>query len=723
MIWISKKWINLFMIWDRFKAFILLFLVFIGGLNAQVTYTGNNTGYLGRQVEVFSTHQEIEFSSILKQESVWTKTDDDILNFGISDESHWVKFNAVNESEHPSFWLQIENPSIDLIDLWVISETGEVIMERHAGESRPFESRGNSFKDFVFELPIEAGVQSRVLIHVKAGEQLMLPMRFTDYAGVINTALNENVIIGTYLGIILVMFFYNLFIFYSTRDRSYALYVIYIILIGFTQFVLQGFGFQWFWPEINALAIRATNFVGVLSGIAVLAFAREFLKIRNRWPKVDNVVILFIALDIVAFVLTAFGELNLAFNIINMVAAIGSLYLLVVAIVLAIRGVRSARFFSVAWSVFLLSVVFYVLKDFDVVPYNQFTNGALMAGSSVEIILLSFALADRINVLKDESEIAQKRELEAVKEKEKLVSEQNIVLEQKVAERTSELRSANDQLNKTLHELKQAQVQLVNAEKMASLGQLTAGIAHEINNPINFVAASVAPLKQDVQDLRSVLSEYESAIAQSDESSLKNRLDAFKKQMDFDFTMNEIDELLNGVEEGARRTAEIVQGLKNFSRLDESESKLADVNECLDSTLIVIQNILKDKINVIKKYDSNIQPIECYPGKLNQLFSNIIVNAAQALRGTPDATIVIRTMDAGTNIEISIEDNGPGIPDEIKNRIFEPFFTTKDVGEGTGLGLSIAYSIVELHKGVIDLISEAGKGTTFKITIPKLFND
>ncbi len=276
--------------------------------------------------------------------------------------------------------------------------------------------------------------------------------------------------------------------------------------------------------------------------------------------------------------------------------------------------------------------------------------------------------------------------------------------------------SAYQKLNRALTDLTQAQHQLVQSEKMSSLGLLTAGIAHEINNPINFVSANVNPLRRNLLDVREILEAYRALQTASD---LPASLAALKKQekaLDLDYTLTEITALLNGIEEGAKRTAEIVQGLRNFARTDENAVKYADIHQGLDSTLTLLANKYRNHIEIVKEY-ADLPDIECYPGQLNQVFMNILSNAIQAIDGS--GTITIRTARVGNSkVEIRIRDTGGGMPEEVRKKIFDPFYTTKDVGVGTGLGLSISYGIIEKHGGSIEVDSEPGVGSEFIIRLP-----
>ncbi|RZK71567.1 MAG: GHKL domain-containing protein, partial [Pedobacter sp.] len=319
-----------------------------------------------------------------------------------------------------------------------------------------------------------------------------------------------------------------------------------------------------------------------------------------------------------------------------------------------------------------------------------------------------------------ENETAQAQALNASLENQRLIKEQNIVLEKKVKERTEELENANGTLNLTLNNLKSTQSQLVDAEKMAALGQLTAGIAHEINNPINFVTSNVKPLQLDIDDLKDIIKKYESIDFEKEIKPQIEEIENYKKQIDLGFINNEITSLLAGISEGAKRTAEIIRSLRNFSRVDETDMKAIDLNEGLLSTLVLIRNTLPDNLTVIKEL-GNLPKVECMPGKINQVFMNLVSNAVQAVKSkevqAEEEFLTIKSWYDSQQVFISIKDTGTGMSEEVKHRIFEPFFTTKDIGEGTGLGLSIVFSIIEKHKGHVEVISELGKGTEFIIIL------
>ncbi|MEM1172567.1 MAG: ATP-binding protein [Cyanobacteria bacterium P01_H01_bin.35] len=280
------------------------------------------------------------------------------------------------------------------------------------------------------------------------------------------------------------------------------------------------------------------------------------------------------------------------------------------------------------------------------------------------------------------------------------------------------------QLEKTLKELQNTQAQLVQAEKMSGLGQMVAGIAHEINNPISFIYGNILHTNNYIRDLLHLLQLY-----QKNYQEPVSEITDFAEECEIDFLIEDLPKIVDSMNIGANRIKELVLSLRNFSRLDESEMKKVDIHSGIDSTLLILQHRLKatTKTTVVKEY-GNLPNVECYASQLNQVFMNIIANSIDALEGQEISGIItIKTeihhhseKDVDRDcVKISISDNGSGIPDSVQKRIFDPFFTTKPVGKGTGLGLSISHQIiVEKHRGKLNCISNPNEGTLFEILIP-----
>lgn len=286
---------------------------------------------------------------------------------------------------------------------------------------------------------------------------------------------------------------------------------------------------------------------------------------------------------------------------------------------------------------------------------------------------------------------------------------ENEALEKKVASRTSELQLA-------MNDLKSVQTQLVQSEKMASLGILTGGIAHEINNPVNFIHSALPPLKQDIADISELLGSIsELILSDLPQPEKVEKLRQLLLETNPTDLTREINVLLEGIESGTSRTIGIVQSLRNFTRLDEDEVKKLNLNDSLDAAVLLLSNMTGDQITVTTEYDS-LPEIEGYPGQINQVLMNVLVNAVESIDGS--GSIHIKTEPAGDRIRVIISDTGHGMDSKTLPRIFDPFFTTRPIGKNKGLGLSIAYQILQNHDGAISLSSEPGKGTTVIMEFP-----
>lgn len=320
-------------------------------------------------------------------------------------------------------------------------------------------------------------------------------------------------------------------------------------------------------------------------------------------------------------------------------------------------------------------------------------------------------------------------------------------LEEQVSERTIHLKYVNDELNREINErkfketalreskekleeslrrLKETQAYMIQSEKMASVGQLAAGVAHEINNPTGFVSSNLNTLAEYQEDISKILTEYDELALQlknvisnvGDLSTLSGQLERMRKMeadLDIDFIINDIPKLIAESIEGTGRIQKIVAALKDFAHPGEEESEYTDINSCIESTLNVIWNEIKYKADVTKEY-GKLPMVRCHPQQINQVFMNLLVNAAHAMESRGEIKI-ITSADNG-DVVISISDTGTGIPEKYLSRIFDPFFTTKKVGVGTGLGLHIAYDIINSHGGAIQVESVEGKGTTFTLRVP-----
>ena len=709
------------------RGFLLLILISVG----TVTARSQQQTTIVRASEMVNINSGIEFledaghkispDSAFKSNG-FQKLADGIPNKKFTSSVYWFRFKIKNETNSRNLILKVANPALDSVGYYEqISQ--DAYRDFKTGQSIPFAHREYLSSDYLFSVSLPPGNEKYIYLRIYANAELLLPLSIGTEPVVFATDKYKDIFWGIYIGIMLAMILYNCFVYSTTKDDSYLYYIVYMIPVVITQITVSGYAFQMLWPENLWLAQNSRVINTTLAGVTAILFIRHFLKTKTFVPIADKILVAFAGIYFIGAGIGLTVNFRAGVNIIDMMASALSLFALGIAVVMCRKRYRPAYFFFVAWLVFLSGVFIFVFKNFGILPYNNFTVYTMPVGSAMEVLLLSFALADRINILKKNAAESHAAELLALQENERIVQEQNIVLESRVNERTYELVLSNESLNKALVDLKDAQLQLVESEKMASLGQVTAGIAHEINNPLNFASANVKPLSRDVRMLMDTIAELERIMnLETTEEEKRKLVAAYKNEIDLDYLKQEIGELITGIENGVLRTAQVVNVLRVFSRLDEGDLKVTDMNEGLDAALAFLNNRLDNIIEVDKSYASVLM-VECYSGKVNQVFSNVLSNAIYAIKKkfgeAEGGRIKITTSADDRNAFITIADNGVGIDKRIMQKIFEPFFTTRGgEGGGVGLGLSIAFNTMKQHKGKIDVKSELGKGSEFVITLP-----
>lgn len=651
------------------------------------------------------TTNQLKFSEVIERGQFET-IKFDVPSFGVTKSTFWLKIDIENQIKESDFIINITHPTLDYVELFYQKEAEYLNTE--LGEHLVFDSRKYKEPNYLFDFSINKSQQKSIYLKVQSNEALQVPITLGTKSVIMTSLKYKDLLTGIYVGIMLVMIFYNLFIYITVRDISYVFYVIYILFILLTQTSLQGYTLQFIWPDLPVVSRYSLFIFPALSTVTGMTFMNIFLQTKKYFPKMYKLSFLFIIPLTVSIVLGFLGVNKASQVMMEATSGLVSAYMFSVSGLTIRKGFKPAKIFFIAWIVFLVGVFAFIMKDLGIIPFNNFTRYTMQIGSAIETILLSFALAAKINTYKKEM-------LDALKANEEMIKERNTYLELKVKERTEEL-------NALLSDLKNTQSQLVEAEKMSSLGQLTAGIAHEINNPINFVSSNIYPLRQDISDLKEVIQKYEALNPEDDIKVKLEEIEALKVELDYDYLKEELDTIINGIEEGAKRTSKIVSGLKTFSRLDEGSLKDVNINDGIEATLVLINNKLNG-VN-LKTELGDIPTIECNPGKINQLFMNLIDNSIFAVQkkeiNNEEGEVFINTsLTHDDKVKIIIKDNGIGIPEDIREKLFEPFFTTKSVGEGTGLGLSIVRSIIDDHQGVISVDSEVGVGTQIEIVLPQ----
>jgi two-component system, NtrC family, sensor kinase len=653
-------------------------------------------------------------SDSLSYYSDYRYTDSEVHNLGLTDDTHILQlFLTSNTIGEHKFTLELLQPGVDYLR-FIKKSKGETstleIFDNTKINDRIIRSQNPSI-----ELDLCSSRVDTLYIEMRTGEQLLTPLRLASTPDILAINHSKDVLYGVFCGIMFALILYNFFIFFRTKDAIYGLYILYLFIIFLAQSNFQGYTICFFNGMLAPIERHLVFILTSLSGITGLIFIAHYLEIKKYAPKSNILINGAIGVYGLALTFSLFNAFNTAYQLMLVTGALIGPSILYLSYLCYKRGNSGAMSLLVAWSVFFIGVLIFALKDFGVLPYNDWTHNTMTVGSAIEGILLSFGLADKINILKREKEEAQIRELETLK-----LSETR--LEEQVRERTHELQEAKEHIEVQYHNLQRSQRQLIESEKMAGLGQMTAGIAHELNNPINFVSSNVDPLQRDVEEVLEILNDVRSLPLEPTSPELES-IRTKIKNYDVPLLESEIKMLLSGIKEGSSRASDIVSGLRIFARADQEVFVNANVNDCVNATLVLIKSTWKNEVTLLRSLDEQLPNIDCLPGKLNQVIVNLITNAVQASiehhQERSKRQIEVQTSHDEDFVYLRVKDNGPGIPLAIQNKIFEPFFTTKKVGQGTGLGLSISKSIVDDHEGNLKITSEIDCGTEFLVTLPR----
>jgi len=705
------------------RKVIFLFLLLIKSLVSiaaadTLVIHENDTKLINKKyfVELGDPHHNLPINDIVNSPE-FTESISVLPRLKMSDPVLWLKLILQNKTTQSYIPISISTSVVDHFDVYYVEKNGRDIT--HLAAQSPLSDDKLLPAMHLINCTIPPDSARTIYLRIQSNAPDIVPVEFHSASNFWERFIAKNMAFSIFMGIVAIMVLYNLLLYFTVKDKSYLYYVSYILFLGINQSTLHGYGSAFIDPFF--LNSYFTPLCRIALWLSIILFMNEFLQLKQQNKEAHKYHFLLYVMYLIPVVFLAAGKFVAVYTAVSVCSIISSIALLITGIWLYVVGYRPAKFFMFGWALFLISVLFSIARNKGYLPYNDFTSNIILFSSVIEILMFSLALADKINFYRDQNNQAQFLALKIARENERLITEQNIALETRVLARTKELLESNKNLTGLVKNLRDAQTQLIETEKMASLGQLTAGIAHEINNPINFVKSNVKPLRLDLNDIFLLLDQYAAIENNATDKKLFKEAIDIKQNIDLDFIKAEITDLLSGIEEGAARTAEIVQSLRTFSRTDEVELKLADINKSILSTLILLRSTIPYYIEITPVFDK-IEPINCYPGKLNQVFMNIIQNSIQAIvqkKKHHKESVLIVTKDYPENITIEITDTGIGMSETVRQRMFDPFFTTKDVGEGTGLGLSIVFGIIEKHQGAIDVRSEKGKGTTIIIMLPK----
>ena len=658
----------------------------------------------------------------LKATSV-ERLDGDRPNLGSTGDAVWIRVSGWQGAPR-NVRVVLDNPTLDSIDVFTL-DGPRVLSSLRSGAAY------GRVEDLIptFSLPLNESHE--LWFRVRSTKPVLLPFTLTQVARVEVLRERRDLAVALYTGLVLGILIYNLFLAFSTGQRAYFSYIFVVLTVGLVQWGFNGYD-RLLWGAFPWLAMNGLTVTGAFSGLAALVFARHFLEVRRYTPKWDRLIQALLLVYAAALVTALIGLPMVAYNLVNL-GALSAPAMLVLSVVSWRKGNSSAPWYFVAWLIFLVAVTMQALRDFGVLASTPMTATFMPIGTVLEMLLLSFALGNRINVLKRSSDEANAKALAASLENERIVKEQNAELEARVRQRTVALAEANEGLTSALDDLKGAQDQLIQNEKLASLGQMTAGIAHELNNPINYVQSNATSLRRDLEELIEIIEAHAAALASLSEGApgaheMVNRARERARSLDLKFLVEESRQLIQGILDGADRTARIVGGLRVFGRMDGDQLVEASLAELLEASITVLGDRARNKARIEIDFDVDVPALWCQSGKLSQVFMNIIVNAVQATESrwpeSEDRLVEVQlkglTGDGAETValEVRIRDNGTGMDEVTRQRIFDPFYTTKDIGKGTGLGLSIVKGILDDHNAEVSVESTPEVGTCFILRFP-----
>lgn len=606
------------------------------------------------------------------------------LNVGYTPVTFWIRFSVENPTPERRTVLVELFRAIDHLEFFEIRGRGTRRVE--TGYRHPFNTREVAHASFVFRTALEPGERVHYVARLASSDSFDLGPKLWTEASFLDRARSETLSTGLYYGLMLALILYNAFILLATRAPSYGPYVGFQFSYAFMLATFDRYTSQYLWPNSAEASAKVELVFGSAALVFGAWFGRSFLELPKQLPRLDRVVR---ALMIGSAVLLPLGVIS-AHSWAQQATLYTAMVLLAIILVTSFvgwaRGVPNARYLAIAYVLLVIATVFDTIVTAGLIERPQSPTLFLRIGSAGEALLLAFALASRINQTQREKE----RATSDLAESRRVYAE---TLEARVDERTRELEGA--------------QVELARKERLASLGRLVAGVAHEVNNPLNFSTGGATKLRSDLGLVGRFVRSLRGALAPPPSDEL-SRAEA---------ACSTAETALDLVDAGNQRIGAIVSNLQSYTRSERAEPVPTDISGELETILGLCADELEKAEVVPVLQIQSLPPCVCRPGELGQVFVNLVLNACRAMQDQ-GGTLTISTGADPETVWVRFADTGPGVPVELRERIFEPFFTTHEPGEGTGLGLSVSHEIVARHGGELHLIP-SDTGAVFEVRLPR----
>lgn len=620
----------------------------------------------------------------------WQSIERTSINYVYSTTPHWFRLEIQNLEPSKQWYLEIPSPHFDHVAIYLFDSHHQLIKQFEVGDTLPFAARPVLHPNYYLPFHFEAQQNYTMLVRIKTSSRLFLIPALVPDDELLPHLLKSSLLYGGFFSVMLILSAYSLVIFFVTRVPAHLAYVAFQVSFVLYHAASSGYGFQYLWPTHPLMQQKMYAFSAAFAFACATVFIILFLQLREDYPRLYK----FSTAFTVFWCVCSVGALLLKESLVMTMAfpfQLGALlFCLFGCCWLWWDGYKNAGYVTLGWGFQLFGTVLLILLENGIVEPSFITLYGMQIGSVIQMVSMSFALAE---LIREERETRR------------LVMLSNQTLEREVAAHTQALDVRNE-------ELLAAQRQLVMQDKMAVLGIVSAGVAHEINNPTHFVRISAENIRVSVDEFKAYLNSL--LTEEADDEIKKGFTERFGK----------IERQLGLVEEGTTRIAEIVASMRNYSRTDKADAQEFDVVDALLSTAQLVQMNYKQWV----KIECDLRPgliIRGRPTQLKQVFMNLLVNACQAIEErkekgdlTGNGSVRVSAHNDETTLVLRIKDNGCGMTQDVMARLFERLFTTKSADKGTGLGLSISKEIVTQHGGQLEYESSPGQGTSAIITLP-----
>ena len=637
---------------------------------------------------------DLEFSDVKAESAGWIRSDQTTPNLGLTPSVFWFRLQFIPRlPNEDALILVLGYPLLD--DVTVFQErTDGWFQETRGGDKLPFDTRHKDLRALNFEVPIEYGVPQTLWLRIQTQSSMQVPAVLATESSVYETSLRLATGDAFYYGIFFVMIVFNFFLIFSLKDKIYITYVCYLCLALGLQLALHGTSFQFFFADYPSLGNHFLLFCGYLQLFAIFHFTLQFNQLDEYSPRLAHSIRLLSSALLVGVALIPFASYSTLILPMTLVGFLIGPIAIGVAIIALRNDYRPARFFLVAWTAYLVGTVLFALKTAAILPANLFTSNAMQIGSALEVILLSLALGDRMRLVQDQRDASNHALIKSYQ-----------LLDVELQER-ERLVASNEAL---AAELSKAGEQLTHADKLATIGTLVAGVAHDIANPTNLALSA----KTIIEDSRSKLENTLNQVTDGDTSSEAQTFRTITGQH-----LDSIQTAEEDLELAVERIIAINTAIRNQARNDREETTFSAM-ELVDECLVILKSKLMG-ITVVNDIDAS-SLLRARRSHFGQIVTNLVSNAADAIHEHENGAPRMIRLSAESGIpgsvtELSVEDSGPGIPKDIREKILEPFYTTKSVGKGTGLGMSIMLKILEEHDWNLEIADSSQCGGA-KITL------